>query len=650
MNKTIRSMNLGAGIAGLLIVILIAIAVNVILGNLNLRVDLTEEKLYTLSEGTRNILTNLQQPVTLKFFFSESDPKIPIGIKNYAQRVADLLDEYRIRSDGNVLVETYDPKPDSDAEDWAQRYGMAGQELGMMGPTLYMGIVAVQGGAEAAIPVLDPRAEELLEYNITRLITRVANPKKPVIGVLAGLPVLGIQAPPYAMPGQPRPESQAAWAAFSELKQDHTVRELDPTAESIPEDLDALVVVHPKELSDTTLFALDQFVLRGGRLMVFLDPLCVAEMEIQGPSSMGMPTASSDLDKLLAAWGVEYDRSRVVADLEASSRLRMGQGGQIQDSPVWLSLRRAHANQEDILTSQLESIMMPYAGSFKVSENADRKVTPLLFSSETSGPVDTMTAQYSVDGVRRAFKSGLERLPLAVRLHGKLTTAFPDGKPDAAKDEGEDPKQEKDEKAEQEATKEGEGTPAATHLTESAAPTTVILVADVDMIFDRFCVRAMDFLGHKMHQAVNDNLSFFLNAVEQISGSTDLIGIRARGKTQRPFDVVLALERRAQEKYMAEERRLQDTLREAQQRLDALQREKDSSQQYILSPEQKKAIDNFQKQVLETKEKLKLVRRKLRADIELLGFKLKSLNILFMPVLVAVGGVLFWVIRRKRQR
>jgi len=643
MKTSTRSLNVGTGIAGLLIVVLIAVAANVILGNLHLRKDLTEEKLYTLSDGTRNILKGLEQPVTLKLFFNKSDPKIPVGIKNFAQRVEDLLAEYEIRSEGKVLIETYDPKPDSDAEDWAQRYGISGQQMGMMGPTLYLGIVAVMGDSEAEIPLLDPRAEDLLEYNVTRMITRVAYPKKPVIGVISSLPVLGIQSPPYAMPGQPRPESKPAWAAFTELRQDYDVREIDATAGAIPANIDALVLLHPKELSDDALFTIDQFVLGGGRLMVFLDPMCVAEMEMQGPSSMGMPTASSDLGKLLDAWGVTYDRSKVVADLEAMSRLRVGEGNQIQESPVWLSLRRNHINEEDIVTSQLESIMMPYAGSFKVSESGERKVTTLMSSSESADLVDAMTAQYSMDGVRRAFTSGLESLNLAIRLHGKLKTAFPDGKPkppDAAGD------------TEAEGATEAEKTseePAGTHLLESADQSTVILVADVDMIYDHFCVREMNFMGYGMNRPINDNLAFFLNTIEQIAGSTDLIGIRARGKSERPFDVVLQLEQQAQQKYMSQENQLQETLQDAQRKLDELQREKDSSQQYILSPAQKKAIDSFQEQVLKTKTDLKLVRRKLREDIEKLGFKLKAINILLMPALVALSGVLYWVYRRRKE-
>lgn len=635
-------LNIGSGVAGLVVVILIAIAANVILSNFSLRMDLTDEKLYTLSEGTGNILKRLEQPVILKFFFNESDPQIPMPVKSFARRVQDLLVEYEVRADGNIVIENYDPKPDSDAEDWAQRYGVAGQGLGFMGPTLYIGLVAVMDDAEAVMPVLDPQSENLLEYNITRMITRVANPSKPVVGVLSSLPVLGSTPPPYAMPGQPTPQPQPAWVAFRELRKDYEVRNVETSVERIDDDIDTLIVVHPKNLSDKVLFAIDQFVLRGGSLLAFLDPLSLSELDTQpAPPQMRFAARSSNLPKLLDAWGVTYEDSKVVADLEATSRLRVGNGNEIQNSPVWLSLRRAHLNAEDILTSELESVMMPYAGSFRVAEAEGLEVVPLLSSSETSSLVEAMTAQYSADGVRRAFKSGYTRLVLAVRLHGKLRTAFPNGAPDSEDDasgEGDD-----------EGAGDRDAKPQEAFLIASVDTSTVVLVGDSDMLFDRFCVRETGFFGFKAHQPMNDNLALLVNTVEQITGSTDLIGVRARGKTERPFEVVLELERKAQQRYLAEEVRLQQTLEDAQRRLAELQRQKDSSQKYILSAQQKAEIGNFQKQVLVTKRELKLVRRRLREDIERLGVKLKVINILLMPAFVAVAGVSFGAYRRKKQ-
>jgi len=637
MKKSNKLARLSGGLAGLGVVVCIAVAVNVILGNLNLRKDLTEEKLYELSEGTREILTRLERPVTLKLFFNGASPEVPVQLKQFAQRVEDLLVEYEMAADGNIIIEKYDPEPDSDAEEWAQQYGLKGQSLGLMGPVLYLGLVASAGDTEATLPVLDPRTENLLEYNITRMISRLANPTKPIIGVISDLPVLGAPRPPYPMPNQPAPAP--AWFAFQELKQDFELRELKPPLEDIGEDVHALIVVHPKELEDGTLYAIDQFVLRGGSLMVFLDPLCVTETETRLTPQMQFGGFSSQLDTLLNAWGVSFDSGKVVADLGAVSRLRNADN-RVEDSPVWLSLRRANFNAEDVLTSNIESIMMPYAGAFEVEAEDSVEVTSLVASSDRSALMDAMTVQFGGESIRRGFKSGMKPLDLVVRLHGKLATAFPDGKPSAPEDDGE----------EKEDTAGDEEQTAEEGLKESVDKSTVVLFGDVDMLYDRFCVEAMNFFGFTAHQPMNDNLSLLLNGVEQIAGSTSLVSIRTRGKTERPFEVVLALQHEAQEKYMEEETRLQQRLEEAQRKLNDLQAQKDDKQRYILSPRQQQEIDNFQEEVLSTKRQLKLVRRKLRRDIELLGMKLKVINIILMPALVSIAGVGFGVYRSRRTK
>ena len=301
--KTSNLWKLGSGVAGFLVVLAIVIAANVIFSQIPLRKDLTEDQLYTLSDGTRDLVQHLEQPVVLKFFFNESDAQVPVMLKQFAQRVKDLLHEYERAGQGNIQLEFYDPQPDSDAEDWAQRYGLAGQSLGFMGPNLYIGLVAVMGEQEAVIPVIDPQAENLMEYNISRLIARVGKPQKPVVGVMSSLPVLG--EPSMAFMGNPRSAAQP-WVVFKELKQDYDLRPVETTAESIDPALETLILVHPKNLSEKTQYALDQFVLRGGRLIAFLDPLCIAEQEMQLSPQMQAGGPGSNLDKLLAAWHVNF--------------------------------------------------------------------------------------------------------------------------------------------------------------------------------------------------------------------------------------------------------------------------------------------------------------------------------------------------------
>jgi len=628
------------GAAGLVLLAVILVAANSILGNLRVRADLTEHKLYTLSEGTRNILGELDSNVTLKFFFNSSSPEVPSVLKNYARQVEDLLREYRIASGRRITIETFDPRPDSDAEEWAERYGLPSQQIGMLGPRLYLGLVAVAGDTEATIPVLDPRLESLLEYHITRLIYRVGHPEKPVIGIMSSLPVLGTRAPQYPIPGQPAPPSQPAWLAFQDLEEDYELRELPLSTEEIPGDVRALVVVHPKDLSPATQFAIDQFVLGGGHVLAFLDPASLAETEMAGPAPFGRGRKGSDLGNLLGVWGVRYRPAMVVADVNAASRVR-GAQNRVESSPVWLSLRAANVSRDDLLTSQLESIMMPYAGAFADDTNEDLEFSPLITTSERVGVVGAMSAQFGTEAVRRDFKPESAPLHLAVRLSGKFTTAFPNGNPagdeperGAEKEDAKDEKDE-DEKEEETSLKEGESL--------------VILVGDSDMLFDRFCVQQIDFFGFAAHQPMNNNLDLLANAVEQVSGSSDMVSIRSRGEFNRPFDLVLRLEQEARREWQAKEDSLSEKLRETQRQLRQLQSEKDQSQRFILSARQRDAIKGFREEEHRIKQELKQVRKNLRSNIERLGATVKALNIALMPLVVSLVGVSYGLFRRRRR-
>jgi len=620
----------GGGTIGLVAVLVILVAGNAILSKARLRADLTEEKLYTLSEGTRTILKKLDQNVTLKLFFSRSASEVPPYIKNYASEVEDLLREYAIASGGRVTVETYDPTPDSDAEEWAQRYGISGQSLDMFGPPIYFGLVAVMGSTEAALPSLDPNAQGALEYNITRLIYRMAHPEKPVIGVLSSLPVMGQRGTPFAMPGQPRTPSVPPWMVFQDIGDDYTLREIAPTTEKIEPDVKSLIIIHPKDLPPRALYAINQFVLGGGRAMVFLDPLCMVDMENAGPSPFGPPRASSDLQPLLTAWGVTYEPGKILADLRAASRIRVADD-RVEESPVWLTLGPKNVNKKDVLTSQLEHIMLPFAGSLSAESSKEMTVTPLIMSSESSCSLDAMTAQFGGPALRGAFKSGGVPLNIALRMTGKFKTAFPNGKPKNVPAEGEPPP--------------AAAEPADAGLKEGAS--TVILVADVDMIYDRFCVQEMNFLGARSLQAMNDNLNFFANALEQVAGSEYLIGVRTRGQFARPFDKVVALRDKAMTQWQQKEKNLEEELKQTQEQLREMQASKDKSQKTILSEPQRRAILEFQKKEAQIKKDLRQVQKDLTRDITQLGIKVKVINIGLVPVLVCIAGVGFWLYRRR---
>lgn len=620
------------GIAGLAILFVILIAVNVIVGNLHLgRIDLTEQKLYTLSEGSKSLLQKLDRPVTLKFFFNSSSTEMPGMLKTYARQVEDFLMEYQMASNGKILVEKYDPKPDSDAEEWAQSYGISGQQLGVMGPTIYLGLVAVSGDSQATLPVLDPRSENLLEYHITRLIYRALRPEKPVLGVISSLPVLGGGS--ADMPPNPMSDKKG-WMSLNELKGDYELRNLALPLEKIDSDINALLIIHPKELTDQSLYAIDQFVLRGGHVVAFVDPLCVTDMENSaGASPFQRPNVSSDMKKLFDAWGVGYESDKVLADPRAVSQLRTPQN-RVEESPVWLSLRNTNVNSDDILTAKLESLMLPYCGAFVDKTNDKLDMTPLIKSSDSAGLVSVMTAQFGLSAIRQEFKPQGTPLSIAVRVAGTFTTAFPDGKPKAEAKDDEDSDKAKPEESVAESIKEGKST--------------VILVADADMIYDRFCVRELNFFGYNAMQPLNDNLTLLANSAEQMAGSSDLVSIRSRGNFDRPFEVVMALEQKARVEWNEKERSLEQKLQETQQQLNSLQSQKDQSQKFILSQEQQAAVDNFRKEVVQIKRELKDVRKNLRSDIDQLGVKVKVVNIALIPVLVAIAGIAFGVYRKRR--
>ena len=628
-NKSNLLSRFGTGLAGLLVLLVIIGAANLIIANLRLRVDLTAERLYTLSTGSKQVLGKLENDVTLKFYFSASSAEMPMGLKTYANQVQDLLKEYELAGKGRVALEAYDPKPDSDSEEWAQRYGIEPQQTNPFGQPVYFGLVAVCGETEAVIPGFNPRTEATLEYDITRLITRVAWPEKPVIGVLSSLSVLG--APQNPMMMMRRQQQDQGWTAFRELRKDYTVREIQADAEAIDADIKALIVVHPKNLEDKALFAIDQFVLRGGRLIVCVDPFNIADFEAnqqQNPMMMQMgggQAGPSTLGKLFDAWGVTFDTAKIAADLSAATKLNSG-NGRVEDNPAFLSLGTPNMAKDDLLTAQLSQVMLPFAGALSANTPKEITFTPLITTSKDNAClVDQMNAQFGMSAMRAQLKPDGAQRTLAARLQGTFKTAFPDGL-------------------------STNGTAAATnaapaHLTSGTS--TVMLFGDADFLNDRFCVQVMNSLFGQIAQPINDNLTLFGNTVEQFAGREELIGVRSRGQFNRPFVKVDQLEVKAMKQWQAEEERLEAALQETQQRLADLQQKKSGNERLILSKEQQAELEQFRKTQAETRKQLKEVRKSLNKDIERLGLSLKVVNIALLPLLV-IGFGLFRGLRRRK--
>lgn len=632
---------------GVVAVLVLAIAVNFIATAVNKRADFTEENLYTLSNGTKAILGDLETPVTLRFYFSKDAGQMPVHLKSYAQRVEDLLKEYRVAGRGNIVVEKLNPKPDSDAEDSANLDGVHGQPIGMTGERIYLGVAISCLDETMALPFLSPDRENLLEYDITRAVYRVVNSEKAVLGVMSSLSVMGKQGPqnPMMMQMQQQPQNKPPWIVTSELKRDFDVREVQKDTEEIDSDIDILMLVHASELSDKTLFAIDQFVLRGGKLLAFVDPMSVIERQEKPPmpQMQYMPPGASTLGVLFDTWGIEFDAEKVAGDLVYMTRIQ--REGRQESMPTVLSLTSKALNADDPVTSQLENLLIVNGGAF-TGDGADGLTkTVLISTSEDSQLIEKFKAQMPGDHLVKDFKPEERRQELAIRLTGTFKTAFPDGKPgddgdnDADGDDDDDDEEKKDDKGAEDA----DGS-----LKESATEGAVILVGDSDMVYDHFCVRRQSFFGREIISPMNDNLNLVQNLAELLSGDNNLISIRSRGTLSRPFEVVLRMKAAAERRHQEKIKSLEDELSEVQRKINDLQRKKSDDQKFIVSKEQREQVATFRKNEAKVRKDLKKVRKQFRRDIDSLENRLKWANIGLMPLLVGLSGIVLAVVKRRR--
>jgi ABC-type uncharacterized transport system involved in gliding motility auxiliary subunit len=602
---------------GLVALALILVALNYLLARVPARVDLTDGKLYTLSDGTKKVLRGLQSPVKLKLYLSQGE-SVPVPLRSFAQRVEDLVREFKSVGGSNVIVEKYNPVPDSPEEDTAQLEGVETQQLAS-GEQFYLGLVVTQLDRKQAIGAITPQRERLLEYDLVRAIARVGSPERPKIGLMAGLPVLGEKFNPYTR------QSSEPWVLATELKREYDVQEVPFNAKEIDKSINVLLLVHPRDLAPEQEYALDQFVLRGGKLIAFVDPY--AYFDQSQPQMPGMPPqpSSSSLPTLFKAWGVQFDPGKVIADVV------FGSGGGARYTPTVLSLNRTAFSRDDVVTGSIETLLYAFGGAFQVKPAAGLSVTELVKSSPNSMLVDSMNATKSGDESTRSFKPSGQAMPLAVRLTGKFKTAFPEGL------------KQKD--------KPVAGTPA---LRESSADNSVILVADVDMLADGAAVDVQEVFGRRIVVPSNGNLALALGMVEQFAAGNDLISLRSRSSSFRPLTVVRELEADAQKQYFGKVQALEDELQKTTARLQELQRGTGnaagagSKAGQIMSAEQQAELERFKKRVAETRLELKEVRKNLRQDAEGLVFWTKLANIALMPLLVALAGLALALLRRRR--
>jgi ABC-type uncharacterized transport system involved in gliding motility auxiliary subunit len=619
-------------IGGVAAMFVILVVLNFALGMFKTRVDLTHEKLYTLTDGTKAILKKLDGKVEIRFYVTQSEKEVPPEFKNYAQHVEDLLSEYKQYSKGKITIKKMNPKPDSDEEDSARLDGIEGQML----PTqdmLYLGVAISMEPEKVSIPFLAPSKEKLLEYDISRAISKVMNPQKPVVGIMTPLPMFGQRMNPMMMRmGQ---QAEEPWVIISELQQDFTVKQLPMDTDKIDDEIKVLIVAHPKDITDKAQYAVDQFVMRGGKLIACLDGMSIMDKGQQQPGMPNMGGGGSSLDKLLKAWGITFDTTKVVADAKFQTRAA-GRSGRAEPYPAVLSISGEGINKDEIVTSQIDSLLLPFAGAFSGTPAAGLKETVLLKSTSESQLVEGFLAQMSGEQISKEFKSSGNVQKLAIRLTGKFKTAFPDGKPAEQKDPADKKDEKKDEKKSDDSLK------------ESKTETAVILVGDSDFLYDQFCVQVQNMFGQRVVIPRNGNLNLCQNMVEQMAGDSNLIAVRSRATLSRPFTVIQEMQAKAEGAYREKLKKMDETRVEAEKRINELQAKKDQNQRFIMSPEQQAELEKLKKQFAETKKEEKRLRKELRQEIDSLENRVKWQNILGMPILTAAFGIGLGVYKSKR--
>jgi ABC-type uncharacterized transport system involved in gliding motility auxiliary subunit len=611
---------------GVIALFVIIVAVNFIVSAFNARIDLTRGHVYTLSPGTKAILDKLEAPVRIRFYYTQGSNAVPVALKTFAQRVEDILAEYRAASHGKVIIERFNPEPDSDAEDSAQLDNVEGQ-MTNTGEKFYLGMSVSFLDQKAAIPVLSPDRERLLEYDITRAIAQVSATKKPVVGVMAGLPVLGRPLNPMSKQQPTEP-----WVFGSELKRNFDVRKVELDTKKIDDDIKVLLVIHPRNVTEEAEYAIDQFILRGGKLIAFVDPYAYFDQQpdLQNPFG-GSQAGQSTLYNLFKAWGVEPTLNQVVADLTYPS----GEGPRLL--PTLLSLPPEALNQDDVVMSQVGTLLIPFGGALQGKPAEGLTQTVLAHSSKNSMLVDLIIATLSGEPSTRGFQPSGKEYPLAIRLAGKFKTAFPNGPPA--------PMLPRDQKR---AEPKAEDKPAK-HLREAAAENQVVVVGDVDMLTDGAAVEVQEMFGQKVVVPRNGNLSFAQGLVEQFAGDQNLMSLRSRASFTQPLKVVQQMEARAQQQYLGKIKELEDSLNQTQEKLQELQKGKPgTSGTTILTPQQQVEIDNFRKKAVEIRGQLKDVRRNLRVESERLQFWTKVVNIALVPLLVALAGLVLAIAKRRK--
>ena len=631
---------------GLALVLFLAVNILARAGLSSSRVDLTADKLFTLSPGTYSVLSKIDEPVTLRFYYSPTLGNELPNVGKYATRVRDVLKEYAAIARGKLRLEIIEPVPFSDAEDQAVAAGLQGLPLDRTGEMVYFGLAGSNStDDEERVAFFSPDREAFLEYDLTKLIHNLANPKRKTIGLMTALPVKGF---PGTMMARLNPALARPWQLLAHLQQLFDLKEVPMDAAEIPAGIDVLLVIHPAEISAKAMYAIDQFALGGGRVVAMVDPLSEAAERSLGPGAKPVP-ATSGLNPLFDAWGVDMPEDKAVGDMTTARRVNAGTESRPQavEYPIWQILRPANFSTTDLIANGIEVMQLTSPGALSPKEGATTSFTPLIQTSARADLVDVEKIKGKPDfqGIIENFKpSGV--YTIAARISGPVKTAFPNGLPKEEPKEGEDGKSDDKPAAEDK--------PAKPQLMESKGPIQAVIIADTDLLQDRFWVQMQNLFGQAVAMPLSNNMDFVTNALDNLTGSNDLIGLRSRGISQRSFERVEALQREAETRLRAKERELQAQREETEKKIAELQRPGQAAAaqggQVTLSPAQQEEIEKFKGELLKIRRDLRGVQLDLRKDIERLKTRLWFFDIALIPLLVTVIaiGLGIWRMRRRR--
>lgn len=587
------------------------------------RIDLTENKLFTLSEGTINILGNLEEPVQLDFYFSQKAMSDFPSLANYGVRVRDMLEEYAAHADGKLILNIIEPETFSESEDQAVASGLKTVQANSTSDRAYFGMVGTNStDDEKVIPFFQTNRESALEYDITKLVYNLAYPDKRVVGVFSQLPVMGNE----------NDAAQPTWTIINALKEFVDIKDISKDIDELDEKVDVLMLIHPKKLTNRELYTIDQYLLGGGKAIIFLDPLAEQDRTQPDPAQPNvMPKLDSYLSPLLGQWGLKMSKEKIVGDINAAMRVQANspRGPQEIDYLPWLRMTEDNFNADDFSTSELNLVHMGTVGSLETDEDKGLNITPLIQTSKKSTKLerDLILFQRDPTVILNNFESLDKPLTLAARVIGNVNTLFPDGNPEEDED----------------------GNKVVDENFISEGKINVILVSDTDILADHFWVRTQKMFGVDVPQPIANNGDFVINSIENLSGNTDMISLRGRGKYSRPFVKVESIRKKAEEQFRQREKELQANLTETEKKIRQLQQEQGGEKSYLLNNELTSEIEKFRNERLKTRKELRSVQHELKKNIEKLGAQIRFINIGLIPLLITLLALFIGIYRATKR-